>query len=349
MEDKNRDIFKDLAGGNVLLGQYIDKLQNIWQRHANRRTGVILTSVVIIWIIFYIFALRPPSEFPSNELVNIKKGQDFATIAAELESEGVVRSASIMKLVAKLYGAERSVHHGDYLFKEPINMLEIIKRLNNGSFGIDPVAVRVVEGSTVADIAELLDAKILRFDKETFLNIASKHEGYLYPDTYYFLPNAPEGQIVDAMRDNFYKHYEEVAEAAAKTGYSLHEIVTLASILELEASKYEDRRKIAGVMYNRLEINMPLQVDVSFVYIMDKGTFDITREDLKHDSPYNTYVHKGLPPGPIGAPSTAALRAAVDPVPSSWLFYLADSSGTTHYSDTYKQHLVKKRRYIDNR
>jgi UPF0755 protein len=349
MTNEKTDIFKDLAGGNVIMNMYIKKIREIWQRHANRRTGIIMLSLLLLLALLYITVLRPPENFPTNRLVNIGKGKTLSQITEQLESDNVIRNAFIMNMVVKAYGAEHFIHYGDYLFNEPIGMLEVIKRINNGIFGIDPVTIRVAEGSTVVDISKILEKKMLRFDKDRFLDIAGKYEGYLFPDTYYFLPNTAEEKIVEAMLDNFYKHYKSIEAKAIETGYSLHEIVTLASILELEASKYEDRRKIAGVMYNRLEINMPLQVDVSFVYIMNKGSFDVTVEDMKHKSPYNTYVHKGLPPGPICSPGMSALRAAVNPIKSKWLFYLADKHGTTHYSNTYRQHLIKKRRYIDNR
>ncbi len=350
-EEKVNDIFSDLAGGNEKLHTMVTQARSLWQVHANRRTKVIGVVALILVCLFYFGAVRAPSDFPTNSLVTVESGQSFSDIVKSLEEQSVVRSGIAMRAITKLYGAERGVHSGDYLFKESVSLLEVIKRLSTGAFGLDPVKVRVRDGSTVADIADLLDDVMLKFNKEKFIRVASKSEGYLFPDTYYFLPNAPESQIVGAMVDNFHTQYKEVEEAAKETGYSLHEIVTLASIVELEASKYEDRRKIAGVMYNRLEINMPLQVDVSFVYIMNKGSFDVTREDMKHESPYNTYVHKGLPPGPIGSPSLASLQATVDPAgrANNWIFYLADSSGVTHYSQTYAQHLVKKKRYIDNR
>jgi UPF0755 protein len=292
--------------------------------------------------------LRPPVEFPTNVLINIQEGNSLTDISKQLESQNVVRDAKAMRLLAKIYGVDREIHYGDYIFKEPVGVVDVVQRLGSGAFGLEPVKVRVREGMTVAKIADMLSDDMLRFDKDKFIDIASKYEGYLFPDTYYFLPNATEEQIVAAMTDNFYKKYAEIEELAQQTGYSTHQIVTLASIVELEASNYEDRRKIAGVMYNRLEQGMPLQVDVSFVYIMNKGTFDITLEDLRHTSPYNTYVYKGLPPGPIGSPSMEALHATVDPVESDWLFYLADKSGVTYYSKTYKEHLRKKRQYIDN-
>ncbi len=345
--DNNTDIFTDIAGGNRLLRDSLARIQHIWQKHANRRTAVLLVILTLLISATYLWLIRAPENFPTNVLINIPEGETLQEISQELQNKGVVRSAVATGAIAKLYGVGKSIRYGDYLFKEPLNALDVVQRLGAGAFGLEPVTVRIREGATVSKIAGLLESKMLKFDKNKFIEIAGKYEGYLFPDTYYFLPNATEEQIVAAMTDNFYKHYAKIEDKAKELGYSTHQIVTLASILELEASKFEDRRKIAGVMYNRLERDMPLQVDVSFVYIMDKGSADVTLKDLKYDSPYNTYVYKGLPPGPIGSPSMESLQAVVDPVESDWLFYLADKRGVTHYSKTYKEHLRKKRWYID--
>ncbi len=346
-KEHNTDIFVDIAGGNKILRDSIVHIQELWQKHVNRRTALVIIFVLILGTSAYMFLLRPPNNFPVNTLITIEKGHTLTDIAEKLENDGVIRNAKAMSILSKLYGVDKELHYGDYLFKEKVGTLEIIKRISGGVFGLEPVLIRIREGSTVVKIADTLDQKMLKFNKEKFINIASKQEGYLFPDTYYFLPNAPEEQIVASMIDNFYKQYSEIEQLAESTGYSRHQLVTLASIVELEANNYEDRRKIAGVMYNRLKINMPLQVDVSFVYIMNKGTSEITLEDLKHESPYNTYVYKGLPPGPIGSPSMESLQAVVNPIESDWLFYLADKRGVTHYSKTYKEHLRKKRWYID--
>jgi len=351
-EENTSDIFSDLAGGNEKLHKLVESARAFWQIHANKRTKLILIIGLIISFLFYFGGVRPPSNFPTNVLIPVEKGKSLKVIAIQLEQQGVIQSSIAMRVLAKIYRTERTIHSGDYLFKKPINIFKVIQRLRAGTFGLDPVIIRVRGGSTVKDITKTLEQKMLRFNKEKFLGIASKSEGFLFPDTYYFLPNAPEEKIVGAMVDNFYTHYKKIENATTtKTEMSLHDIVTLASIVELEAWKYEDRKKIAGVLYNRLAINMPLQVDVSFVYIMNKGSFQVTRKDMKHKSPYNTYVHKGLPPGPIGSPSLESLRAVLNPEgrENKWLFYLADSKGNTHFSKTYAQHLVKKRRYIDNR
>jgi len=353
MSDKasQTDMLRNIAGGNKHLNVFFTFLQKFWNANVNRYTKKLVIIVGIVGTLFYFGAVRPPQKFPTNALITIEKGQDVDTISHMLEKKGVIRSGTVMRMMARLYGIDRSLHAGDYLFKESANLFEVMRRISQGVFGLQPVVIRVRDGSTVKDIAKLLEKKMLRFDKEKFLRIASTQEGFLFPDTYYFLPNAPEEKIIGAMVDNFYAHYKQLEPYTKKTHMSLHDIVTLASIVELEAWKYEDRRKIAGVLLNRLAIGMPLQVDVSFVYIMNKGSFQVTRKDMRHQSPYNTYVHTGLPPGPIWSPSLESLRAVLHPAGREhrWLFYLADRKGNTYYSTTYKQHLAKKRRYIDGR
>jgi UPF0755 protein len=122
----------------------------------------------------------------------------------------------------------------------------------------------------------------------------------------------------------------------------------MASIIEKEEFEDVDRKMISGVLRNRMRINMPLQVDATFLYILGKGSAQLTRKDLAMDSPYNTYVYAGLPPGPIGSPSLSSILAALFPTSNPYIFYLADSTGTTYYSENYEQHLAKKRKYIDS-
>ncbi len=348
MKDNNTDIFADLAGGKERMRKILDRVRAYWNGGVNKVVNILIIIFLVSGVIFYMSSIRAPYNFPTNTLVNVERGQSLANITESLERQGVIRNGLAMRAIARIYGVEKSMRSGDYIFKSEINVLEVIKRLSTGTFGLEPVRVRIREGSTVRDVAKVLEDRLLKFDKEKFLEMVSDSEGYLFPDTYYFLPNTSESQVVGAMKDNFHKHFAEIAETAKKTGYSMHEIVILASIVELEASIYEDRRKIAGVLLNRLEIDMPLQVDVSFIYIMGKTTFDLTLADLKYDSPYNTYIHKGLPPKPLVSPSMAALRATVYSYDSDWIFFLADSYGKTHFTRTYAEHLVKKSRYIDN-
>lgn len=138
-----------------------------------------------------------------------------------------------------------------------------------------------------------------------------------------------------------------VQEAILKSGHSLDEILTMASILEKEANKTADRKKIAGVLWHRIDIGMPLQTDATFPYYLGRNTFEVTRTDLQTDHPYNTYTNKGLPPGPIGNPGLDSILAAAQPTKSNYIFFLSDRQGNFHYSVTYEGHLANKRRYLD--
>ncbi|MBI3075161.1 MAG: endolytic transglycosylase MltG, partial [Parcubacteria group bacterium] len=150
-----------------------------------------------------------------------------------------------------------------------------------------------------------------------------------------------------AMRENFFKKIKPLETAIGDSGKNLHEILTMASLLEEEARAADTRRLIAGILWRRLKIGMPLQVDATFMYINGKNTFELTLEDLADDSsPYNTYTHKGLPPGPITNPGLDSIVAALYPKENPYLFYLADLSGTTYYSRTFDEHKEKKFRYL---
>ena len=135
-------------------------------------------------------------------------------------------------------------------------------------------------------------------------------------------------------------------EALKKSGKTLREVVIMASLLEKEAAKTEDRRMVAGILWKRISIGMPLQVDAVFPYIIGKNTFDLTRADLKVDSPYNTYKYKGLPVGPIANPGLDSMVAAMTPVKSNYIFYLTDMQSKFHFSVTYAQHLANQKKYL---
>ena len=197
-------------------------------------------------------------------------------------------------------------------------------------------------------MARMFGYYLERFDTSRFLEAAQPIEGFLFPDTYFFMPNTTDEQVVKAMRENFDTHVKLLSREIVAFGKPLEEVVIMASLLEREAHNTEDRRIIAGVLWNRIKRDMLLQVDAAFLYTLGKGTFDLTAADLKSDDPYNTYVNKGLPPGAIGSPSLDSLRAAVTPVQHDYLFYLADHENVTHYAKTYEEHLANKGKYLDS-
>jgi len=314
----------------------------------NQRTLVILAAAFVIVSFIYIEGFRPPNDFPQEHYVTIESGEGLSSLAQSLEEQRVVRSAWVLKTIVFLRGGQHSAQAGDYLFAKPIGAFSVATRITTGAFGLEPIRITIPEGATVADMAVIYEKRLFKFDSENFLKTAVDLEGYLYPDTYHFLPNVRESEVIRVMRDNFDTHIADFEEDIDASPYTLHEIITLASIIEKEAWKERDRKLISGVLYNRLERGMLLQVDATFTYTHGKGTYDITlAELLDEENLYNTYVHEGLPPGPIAAVGESSIRAALNPAANKYLFYLADRSGTTYYSATYEEHLSKKRVYVD--
>ena len=183
------------------------------------------------------------------------------------------------------------------------------------------------------------------FNNREFMSRAQ--EGYLFPDTYFPRPGESTDAILSVFDNTFRSKISKIQKEIKASGHTLEELLTMASILEKEASKTKDRQQIAGVLWYRVKIGMPLQVDAVFPYILGKNTFQLTTDDLKFDSPYNTYTNKGLPPGPINTPGLDSILAAATPIKSKYLYFLSDKAGNFHYAVTYAQHLANKKKYLD--
>lgn len=326
--------------------QKLAELSEHWKQHTNRRTILISIFAGALATVLYLTAIEPPENFPLGTLIAVPEGASLSETAESFEALGVVRSALALRIIMTLSGHERDVHAGDYLFKEPKTVFSVARAISVGAYGLEPIRIRVPEGATTKEMTTLFGGQLERFDEERFIADAQPVEGYLFPDTYFFLPNANDEQVLSSMRENFDAKITAIQTEIDAFGRPLEDVVVLASLLEREARNMDDRRKIAGVLWNRLKRGMLLQVDAAFLYTLGKGSFDLTVDDLASDDPYNTYVHKGLPPGAIGSPSLDSLLAAVTPIEHSYLYYLADKNNVTHYSKTYKEHLKKKRLYL---
>lgn len=318
-----------------------------WREHSNRRSMLIILFGGGAALVLYMYVIAPPAGFPTGKLVAVSKGATAAEVAQQLEDQGVVRQSESFRIAVILLGRDRGVRAGDYLFKEPRDVIAIARAITTGAYGLEPIRIRIPEGATTKTMAKLYASQLERFDAESFLKKAQPQEGFLFPDTYFFLPNATEDTVIDAMRQNFDSQVESLVGDITKFGKPITDVVVMASILEKEAHNYQDRQMIAGVLWRRLKINMALQVDAAFLYSLGYTTFDLTKADLANkEDPYNTYANKGLPPGAIGSPSLSSLKAAVNPIDKGYLFYLADSNHVTHYSKTYEEHLRLKALYL---
>ena len=279
------------------------------------------------------FFLSAPKDFPSGAAIAIEKGKGLAEISGKLKKEGFIKNKYAFALYARVFNKSKKIKYGKYLFNEPVSIFSLLSRFTKGEFGFKPVKVTVAEGLTVKKIAELL-GDFENFDKEEFLEKTKNLEGYLFPDTYLFLPFAETEQIIGTMTDNFKKKAGDVGK----------DIVIMASLIEKEVPDIGDRKIVSGILWKRLKLGMALQVDAVFPYITGKQK--VLSDDLKIDSPYNTYLHKGLPPGPISNPGLDAVEAAKNPQETSYLYYLSGKDGKTHFAKTFAEHLKNKEKYL---
>ena len=305
---------------------------------------------LVAWggILYIIYSLwfAAPIGFPSGAYLEMAEGSSLKTIAAQFEQRGVIKDARLFEWAVRLLGDDRRIPAGDYFFSRQENSVWVAMRLLSGDFQTEPVRITIPEGSTVADITKLLVQKLPDFNRQEFVSRA--REGYLFPDTYFFRPGQSTETVLSVFDNNFHKKIFGIQKQLSSSKHTLEELLVMASILEKEASKTKDRQMIAGVLWRRIDIGMPLQVDAVFPYIMGKNTFELTLDDLTFDSPYNTYKYKGLPPGPINNPGLDTILAAATPTKTKYVFFLSDKNGIFHYATTYAQHLAYKKQYLGN-
>lgn len=309
---------------------------------------VILVLSALTWM-WYKEGVLPVNSADKTPIVfTIEKGQSINAIINNLQKENLIRNRIVFYGLVKFMKIERSIQAGDYQLTRAMSASEIAQNLTHGT---QDRWVTVVEGLRKEEIAQTL-AKSHGIDASLF--ISGTREGRVFPDTYRIPTSITVGDLVDLMSRNFSQKAEPELMAAAKSvGLSEDEVLTLASLLEREAKSYEDRQMVAGILLNRLEIDMPLQVDATVQYALgfDESTNswwkkDLTFEDLKISSAYNTYKNPGLPPGPICNPGLDAIRAITNYKQSDYLYYLTDEAGVMHYSTTLEGHNANVEKYL---
>ncbi len=312
-------------------------------------TGILILVIVLLFIgfYFYLFLFRAPGNFPQGSIVTVPHGANLKSIADLFEKEHVVRSGTWLTNFVIATGEEERVTEGDYYFPNRENVLSVARRLTTGDLKLVPTKVTIPEGSNIYDIADIIKSKFTTFNSRYFLTLAKDKEGYLFPDTYFLMPSSQPEDVIRILSDNFKAKVKPVQEEIENSGHTVDEIITMASILEGEARQMETRQIVAGILWKRLEENMLLQVDASFRYINGKTSDELTVNDLKIDSPYNTYKYRGLPPTPISNPGIESISAALHPKESSYYFFLTDRNGTMHYAKTLKEHEANQKKYLN--
>lgn len=319
----------------------------------NKNKIIILFFVCIIFVstFFYLSFWSTPNNFPVGTIYDLKKGQTLSSVSLDFLKKDIIRSDFWFKSFVYLFTfMDGKIMEGDYTFDKKENLISLAWRVSHGEIRMIPIKVVIPEGLNSFEIADILSSKLVSFDKRAFLDSVKKQnlEGYLFPDTYLFLSDIEEIDIIKIMNDNFNNKIKILDEDIKKFGKSLSDVVKMASIIEGEARISETRRVVSGILWNRISIKMALQVDSSFKYINGKTTSTLSLDDLKIDSPYNSYTNRGLPPTPISNPGIGSIRDTIMPAKTLYLYFLTDSEGIMHYAVTHDEHVRNKEKYLKN-
>ncbi len=310
------------------------------------RYKILITSIIGTMLCLLVFFVLPPRSLQPDTIVRIETGKGSYATARSLKEHGIIRSSFLFHVFVKFFGGEHSLQAGDYLISQPETVASLAWRISKGEYGFAPRKVTFPEGTSVKEMSVILKDNLIAFDDKAFINEASSSEGYLFPDTYLFMPTATSGQVIKVMQDNFETRLKEINQSIAAFNKPLKDVITMASIIEEEANGPDSRRVVAGILWKRIENGIPLQVDAPFQYLIGKSSAELTKADLATTSPYNTYKFRGLPKGPITNPGLDAILAAVSPKDSPYLYFLTDSKGEMHYAKTYAEHLELQKKYI---
>lgn len=310
-----------------------------------------INKLFFIFSLFFLIAILSITAiyFPFEEnsttqkVVNISPGTNAKEIVELLEKSEIIRKNNYtFRILIKLSKLEDKLKFGEYNLSPSMNMLQILDKLVRGEVIL--YKITIPEGYTSTQIAELLDRKEIA-EKETFLKLLEDREksleGYLFPDTYEVPKQYGAENMVKVMLSNFNQIAIEnnFADKAEKIGFSMEEIIILASIIEKESKFSEERRQVSSVFHNRLKIDMKLQSCATIQYILGEPKEKLDEFDLKIDSPYNTYLYKGLPSGPISNPGLDSIMAALEPVDEDYLYFVLGENGRHIFSKTYEEHL----------
>lgn len=306
---------------------------------------LILIGGGFIWWTIGLKAVNPQDK---NQIVFVvEKGKGVKEIANKLKDQRLIKDSIIFFLYVKEQGFENKIQAGDFRLSPSMSTQQIAEELTHGTLD---VWVTIPEGLRAAEIADIFAKKLPSY-KEPWRAVLEKNEGYLFPDTYLFPKDADINLVTSMMKNNFEIKFSQIS-GTNKTKLTKSQIVILASMIEREAKFANDRPLVASVLLNRLQISMPLQIDATIQYALgfqeDQQSWwkrNLSTQDLKFKSPYNTYLNVGLPPAPISNPGLDALRAVMNPVNTDYLYYVSDKSGHNHYAKTIEDHNANINKY----
>lgn len=318
-----------------------------------RKITITLAVFAVFAIGFFIFyregSLPVNKKSADSKIFVISPGEGLNSITRRLSTEELIRSRIVFYLTVKQMGIEKEIQAGDFRLSQSMSAKQLAEELTHGTLD---EWVRIIEGLRKEEIAEIVTKKF-NFTETEFNALAT--EGYLFPETYLIPKQATAEYIVGHLTDTFNEKYtSEFDQKAQKLGLTRDQVVTLASIVEREARSPEAKQQVVNILLRRMEEDMPLQVDATVQYILGYQPAEktwwkrhLTLNDLKIDSPYNTYINTGLPPGAICNPGIESIKAVVNGTPKTpYLFYITGNDNKMHYGKNVEEHNKNIQRYL---
>ena len=310
--------------------------------------GLLLLVLVFLSMEIGLFLLRPADKSGKDQVIIIEEGLSLSAIAEKLNQRQIITNKFLFMTWVRVFGYSREIKAGEYLLSARMSPIRIMEILTRGVIITHPITIP--EGYNRVQIAELLERKGL-VDKQVFLSLTEEPkliesyglsgtslEGYLYPDTYQFAKGLSAGSIINTMVQRFFEIIEPYSTSLKNSDLSLQELITLASIVEKETGRKDERPIIASVFLNRLKKGMRLASDPTVIYGIKDFNGNITRKNLKENTPYNTYLIRGLPPGPIACPGVDSIKAVLYPAETDYLYFVSKNDGSHHFSKTLSEH-----------
>jgi UPF0755 protein len=354
--DESRRLERESAEQREKLQQiYNFKNGNVKLLDNLRHLILLLSLLLLFYLNKNLFIINiPPTKL---EIVDIPKNSSFKFVLETLSDRGLIRDKFLALTVSKVFGYDKKIKSGRYILSDNLPIAVVLNEIVNPKL-VFAVTVTIPEGLTAKRIAGILKSKV-GVDSAKFMSLVNSPEfarklgiesntleGYLMPDTYHFIWGDEEENIISRLVEEFKKFYNDTFKIRAKElGLTTHQVITLASIVEGEAMYEDEKPRIAGVYLNRLKRNMPLEADPTIQYIIPDGPRRLYYKDLTIQSPYNTYLNKGLPPGPVNNPGKSSILAVLYPEKHKFLYFVSDGRGRHVFSKTYEEHLTAVRRY----
>jgi len=320
-------------------------------------SGLLLVLIASgLWVVVW-----APNLFEGDRFIIVSKGESFASVVDSLDHAGIIWSRTTFQLAGRILDLTTKMQIGKYRFRSGMSNHEILEDLRGGNT-IEMISVTIPEGLRATRQAHIF-VRQLGIDSTRFMELvydqsfchelgieAPSLEGYLMPNTYKVYWQSDEKDLLKRMVGQFWTVFDSSMQLRSeRRGMSISEVLTIASIVEGETHIDSERAVIAGVYYNRIHRRMPLQADPTIQYLLQEGPRPLHRSDLQIPSPYNTYLHYGLPPGPVNNPGRAAIVAALYPVRHKFLYFVANGAGGHTFSRSYDQHLRAIRQYLKRR